>query len=49
LPVERPEQVRAGRLADREFDRLVVMSFERRKALAVLEQTRVSPDRVFWI
>jgi hypothetical protein len=31
------------------FDRLVVMSFETRKARATLEKLELGADRVFWI
>jgi len=49
LPVQPPDQVTPFWLDGQSFDRLVVMSFETRKARATLEKLELGADRVFWI
>lgn len=49
LPVQPPDRVGACNIDGQPFDRLVVMSFEIRKARATLEKLDVAADRVFWI
>ena len=49
LPVQPPDRVTPFRIDGQPFDRLVVMSFETRKARATLEKLELGADRVFWI
>jgi DNA-binding MarR family transcriptional regulator len=49
LPVQQPDRVTASSLGGQPFDRLVVMSFEKRKARAALDKLGLPPGRVFWI
>jgi DNA-binding MarR family transcriptional regulator len=49
LPVQQPDPLAAASLGEQPFDRLVVMSFEKKKTRAALDKLGVAPDRVFWI
>jgi hypothetical protein len=49
VPVTPPDRLRGARLGGRPFDRLVVMSFEQKKARAALTGVELSPERIFWI
>jgi len=49
LPVQPPDRVTPLWIDGQPFDRLVVMSFETRKARATLEKLELGADRVFWI
>jgi DNA-binding MarR family transcriptional regulator len=49
LPVQQPERVTASSLAGQPFDRLVVMSFEKKKIRAALDTLGLPRERVFWI
>ena len=49
LPVQPPDRVTSFGIDGQPFDRLVVMSFETRKARATLEKLELGADRVFWI
>jgi DNA-binding MarR family transcriptional regulator len=46
LPVQQPDP---SSLGGQPFDRLVVMSFEKRKTRAALDKLGLPPERVFWI
>lgn len=49
LPVQPPDRVTAFTIDGQPFDRLVVMSFETRKARVTVEKLELGADRVFWI
>lgn len=49
LPVRPPERVEARSLDGKRFDRVVVMSLDRKKARELLEKLQLEPARVFWI
>lgn len=49
LPVQPPDRVTPFWIDGQSFDRLVVMSFETRKARAALEKLELGANRVFWI
>jgi DNA-binding MarR family transcriptional regulator len=49
LPVQQPDRVTTSSLGGQPFDRLVVMSFEKRKTRAALDKLGLPPGRVFWI
>jgi DNA-binding MarR family transcriptional regulator len=49
LPVHPPDRLQPAALDGSAFDKLVVMAFETGGILDTLEQSGISPDRVFWI
>lgn len=49
VPVQQPDRLTGLSLAGQSFDRLVVMSFEKRRTRAALDTLGVPPERVFWI
>jgi len=49
LPVQPLDRVTPSCIDGQSFDRLVVMSFETRKARATLEKLELGAERVFWI
>jgi DNA-binding MarR family transcriptional regulator len=49
LPIRSPEQLTGSSLRGQRFDRLVVMSFDRKKTRELLDKLELKPERVFWI